>query len=130
MFTASIKEDECIGCSRCISVCPVDAIVGANKFVHTVLLDECIGCKLCLAPCPVDCIDILPLEKALPNDTHINKPARAEKAKLRHRNRSNRLKQEAQSLLPSYANDEERKTNIKSSIASILARTKNKRKQA
>ncbi|WP_375737921.1 electron transport complex subunit RsxB [Pseudomonas boanensis] len=58
---AFIREAECIGCTKCIQACPVDAIVGAAKQMHTVLTDECTGCELCVAPCPVDCIDILPL---------------------------------------------------------------------
>ncbi|MGH8354854.1 MAG: electron transport complex subunit RsxB [Pseudomonas sp.] len=58
---AFIREAECIGCTKCIQACPVDAIVGAAKQMHTVLVDECTGCELCVAPCPVDCIDILPL---------------------------------------------------------------------
>lgn len=58
---AYIREAECIGCTKCIQACPVDAIVGAAKLMHTVLVDECTGCDLCVAPCPVDCIDMLPL---------------------------------------------------------------------
>jgi electron transport complex protein RnfB len=58
---AFIREAECIGCTKCIQACPVDAIVGAAKFMHTVIVDECTGCDLCVAPCPVDCIDMLPL---------------------------------------------------------------------
>jgi electron transport complex protein RnfB len=60
---AYIREDECIGCTKCIQACPVDAIVGAPKLMHTVIIDECTGCDLCVAPCPVDCIDMLPLEQ-------------------------------------------------------------------
>lgn len=58
---AFIREAECIGCTKCIQACPVDAIVGAAKLMHTVIIDECTGCDLCVAPCPVDCIDMLPL---------------------------------------------------------------------
>jgi electron transport complex protein RnfB len=58
---ALIREDLCIGCTLCIQACPVDAIVGAAKQMHTILLAVCTGCELCLPPCPVDCIDILPL---------------------------------------------------------------------
>ena len=58
---ASIREDECIGCTKCIQACPVDAILGASKRMHTVIVDECTGCDLCVAPCPVDCIDMLPV---------------------------------------------------------------------
>jgi electron transport complex protein RnfB len=61
---ALIREAECIGCTKCIQACPVDAIVGAAKLMHTVISAECTGCELCVAPCPVDCIDILPLAGA------------------------------------------------------------------
>ncbi|CAG8873293.1 Electron transport complex subunit RsxB [Pseudomonas fluorescens] len=61
---AYIREAECIGCTKCIQACPVDAIVGAAKLMHTVIIDECTGCDLCVAPCPVDCIEMRPL---LPN---------------------------------------------------------------
>lgn len=53
---AWIDETVCIGCTACIRACPVDAIMGASKYMHTVLTDECTGCGLCVAPCPVDCI--------------------------------------------------------------------------
>lgn len=59
---AYIREDECIGCTKCIQACPVDAIVGAARHMHTVIEDECTGCDLCVEPCPVDCIDMLPVQ--------------------------------------------------------------------
>ena len=62
---AFIREAECIGCTKCIQACPVDAIIGAAKQMHTVVEDECTGCDLCVAPCPVDCIDMLPRRKPL-----------------------------------------------------------------
>ncbi|HET8730608.1 MAG TPA: RnfABCDGE type electron transport complex subunit B [Moraxellaceae bacterium] len=55
---AYIREPECIGCTKCIQVCPVDAIMGAAKLMHTILIDECTGCDLCVAACPVDCIEM------------------------------------------------------------------------
>lgn len=55
---ALIDEARCIGCARCIEACPVDAIAGAQGFMHTVLAAYCTGCELCLPPCPVDCIDL------------------------------------------------------------------------
>ena len=63
---AYIREAECIGCTKCIQACPVDAIVGAAKLMHTVITDECTGCDLCVAPCPVDCIEMRALADVLP----------------------------------------------------------------
>ena len=60
VLVALIREAECIGCTKCIQACPVDAIVGASKRMHTVLADLCTGCELCIPPCPVDCIDLVP----------------------------------------------------------------------
>jgi electron transport complex protein RnfB len=57
---AWIDESRCIGCARCLPPCPVDAIVGAAKYLHTVLAERCTGCELCIAPCPVDCIELRP----------------------------------------------------------------------
>ena len=56
---AVIREDECIGCTNCISACPVDAIIGSGKLMHSILTDLCTGCELCIPPCPVDCIDLI-----------------------------------------------------------------------
>jgi electron transport complex protein RnfB len=63
------REDEqiCIGCTLCIQACPVDAIVGAAKQMHTVVAAECTGCELCVAPCPVDCITMIPIAEDLPH---------------------------------------------------------------
>ena len=61
---AVIDEARCIGCTLCIAACPVDAIVGAQALMHTVIEALCIGCDLCVPPCPVDCIEIVPSERA------------------------------------------------------------------
>ena len=58
---AFIDEERCIGCTKCLPPCPVDAIVGAPRLMHTVVAELCTGCELCIAPCPVDCIVMLPL---------------------------------------------------------------------
>lgn len=62
---AFIHEDECIGCTKCIQACPVDAILGAAKQMHTIIADECTGCDLCVEPCPVDCIEMIPVEEKI-----------------------------------------------------------------
>ena len=68
---AWIDEAVWIGCTACIRACPVDAIMGASKYMHTVLAEECTGCGLCVAPCPVDCIEMRPVEQAyLPQARH------------------------------------------------------------
>ena len=71
---AFIREDECIGCTKCIQACPMDAILGAAKLMHTVIADECTGCDLCVEPCPVDCIDMIPVATTL-QDWKWSKPA-------------------------------------------------------
>ena len=64
---AFIHEDMCIGCTKCIQACPVDAIVGGTKSMHTVIKDECTGCDLCVAPCPTDCIEMIPVKETPDN---------------------------------------------------------------
>lgn len=87
---ARIDEQHCIGCTLCIRACPVDAIVGANKVMHTVLADLCTGCDLCVAPCPVDCIAMEPVE---PGRSWTARDADA--ARLRYRRRQERLARES-----------------------------------
>jgi Na+-translocating ferredoxin:NAD+ oxidoreductase subunit B len=70
---AWIDETRCIGCARCLAPCPVDAIIGAQKFMHTVLSDRCTGCELCLPPCPVDCIELRPAAPAAVNNPALNR---------------------------------------------------------
>lgn len=86
---ARIDEDVCIGCTKCIDACPVDAIVGAGKRMHTVITAECTGCELCIPPCPVDCIDMLDIaDQALPRPAILD---RAERARRRFETRAIRL---------------------------------------
>jgi electron transport complex protein RnfB len=69
-MVAFIDEPACIGCTKCIQVCPVDAIIGAANLMHTVIADECSGCELCIPPCPVDCIVMRPAPRS-----HLEKSA-------------------------------------------------------
>jgi electron transport complex protein RnfB len=70
---AWIDESRCIGCARCLPPCPVDAIIGAAKFMHTVLAERCTGCELCVAPCPVDCIEMRPAKATAVNQADLNR---------------------------------------------------------
>ena len=82
---AFIREAECIGCTKCIDACPVDAILGAAKLMHTVIADECTGCNLCIEPCPVDCIDILPAARTdTSKSMHYKFRFQAHNARLQH----------------------------------------------
>lgn len=72
-LVAYIIEEDCIGCTKCIQACPVDAILGAAKQMHTVMVSECTGCDLCVEPCPVDCIEMRPIEQTL-RDWHWELP--------------------------------------------------------
>lgn len=89
---AYIREAECIGCTKCIQACPVDAIVGAAKLMHTVIVDECTGCDLCVAPCPVDCIEMrpLPLATVLPIVGGLAFSLEEQRARAIKRNRARR----------------------------------------
>lgn len=62
---ARIVEDSCIGCTKCIQACPVDAIIGAAQQMHSVIESECTGCELCIPPCPVDCIVMQPVKQTV-----------------------------------------------------------------
>lgn len=83
---AVIDEQFCIGCTLCIQACPVDAILGANKFMHTVIASDCTGCDLCIAPCPVDCIEMVAVEPA-----RLWTTADATQARMRYDNRQARI---------------------------------------
>jgi len=90
---AWIDEQLCIGCTFCIRACPVDAIVGASKQLHTVIAAECTGCELCIAPCPMDCITLVPADEGK-NDTY--KKQVADNLRARHQFRLLRLEREKQ----------------------------------
>lgn len=114
---ALIDEETCIGCTFCIQVCPVDAIVGASKKLHTVIGTECTGCELCIAPCPVDCITILPLTIIFDdkdNTTHITndkaleyerklKKRMADHSRMRYEQRLKRLEREKEDKAEIFA---------------------------
>jgi electron transport complex protein RnfB len=91
LSVAFIIEQDCIGCTKCIAACPVDAIIGASKFMHTVIAAECTGCELCVAPCPVDCIVMQP---APPSNAQISRAQKSAQAKRRYDTRCLRKEKE------------------------------------
>ena len=86
---AFVDEARCIGCTLCIQACPVDAIVGAAKLMHTVVTELCSGCDLCVAPCPVDCIEMIPA-----TEHDVWDALRADAARERFERRGARLERE------------------------------------
>ena len=91
VYVALIDEDACIGCTLCIPACPVDAIVGAQKLMHTVIAAECTGCRRCLPPCPVDCITMIETGETW---THEERLRRAGQYRQRYEARTERLERE------------------------------------
>ena len=132
---ALIDENWCIGCTLCIQACPVDAIVGAPKRMHTVLLEHCTGCELCLPPCPVDCIEMVTLGELVRRGASIPDPAserRAAQARGRyqfHRLRAQRLAakangapEKADHKAPPLADSERKRAAVRAAVERARAR--------
>jgi len=93
---AVIDEATCVGCTKCIQACPVDAIVGASRLMHGVIADECTGCELCIPPCPVDCISMRVVEPAVPDAAWRERVVlMANVGRQRFRSRNERLARDA-----------------------------------
>ena len=97
---AIIDERLCIGCTFCLKACPVDAIAGAAKQMHTVIAAECTGCELCIAPCPMDCIRLIPADENAASTDNLPAAARkqqiADHARTRYQRRQQRLERDKQ----------------------------------
>lgn len=106
-FIAVIDEAVCIGCTKCIQVCPTDAILGASQLMHTVIAEECSGCELCIPACPVDCI-------VMAEAPQLSMPARAPQFRRRYDQREHRLARIAEQR---RSNHEERKAMLKARAA-------------
>ncbi len=120
---AVIREEECIGCTKCIQACPLDAIVGASKAMHTIIEKDCSGCELCIAPCPVDCIDLI----SIPEPTREEKTERQShfrKLYEWHLARTDTVEEsETAPALDLSIND--RKNAIEAALKRIQSKTKN-----
>ena len=102
-----IREAECIGCTKCIQACPVDAILGSAKRMHTVIEAECTGCELCVAPCPVDCIDMI----VVAENPAAEEKQKADLARQRFRAREKRLLlEQMEQVLPKHKTNPAEKT--------------------
>lgn len=124
-FAAVIREDECIGCTKCIQACPVDAILGSAKTMHTVIQKECTGCELCIAPCPVDCIDLIEIAPAKLTPAENTDSQTADYFRTRFLNRETRLKKEKK--LRSEQNQTRSLKERQSYVLSALERTRSKK---
>jgi len=116
---AKIREHECIGCTKCIQACPVDAIIGTAKFMHTVIESECIGCELCVKPCPVDCIDIIEYttyQGLEGNELERYKRSRTDHTKERYRARNHRLAEEEKQQQERYSQAKSKQEVIKAAL--------------
>jgi electron transport complex protein RnfB len=123
---AVIDEATCIGCTKCIQACPVDAIVGASKRMHTVLVDECNGCELCIPPCPVDCIRMEPAAVDFPATATARRPrsdAWRQRFDARRKRRARDLAEREQRLVERAASDVGAVAK-KAAIAAALARAR------
>ena len=123
-----IDEELCIGCVKCINVCPVDAITGAPKLMHTVIADECSGCELCIPVCPMDCISIQPI----PLYDEKTKAEKSSQWRRRHESHLARLANEKiQQQQQHEAAKQKQKTDQRkakqAAIAAAIARSKAKR---
>ena len=120
-LVAIIREDECIGCKKCIMACPVDAILGGAKMMHTVIQNECTGCELCVEPCPMDCIDIVATTELSDQD----QLEFSNTSRKRFQNRENRL--ERIKLEKTNKHLQAKKIARKNDIAEAVARAKAKK---
>ncbi|MGH8660226.1 MAG: RnfABCDGE type electron transport complex subunit B [Burkholderiales bacterium] len=119
---AVIDEAACIGCTLCIEACPVDAIVGAARHMHTVIAAECTGCRLCLPPCPVDCIAMVETGGTW---THEERLSRAGQYRRRYEARMERLERERAERGP--AGQDRKQATIERVIARARQRLRGRR---
>ena len=125
---AVIEEETCIGCTLCIQACPVDAIVGAAKLMHTVIAEQCTGCELCIPPCPVDCIL---MTETGHHPTRQEKRSAATRARERYLARNERLareraEQSARRAPAGDAAEEKKRLTVKRAVERARARLRSR----
>lgn len=122
-FIAKIHEAECIGCTKCLDACPVDAIIGASKQSHVILDKDCIGCELCLPPCPVHCIEMVSIGL-------LSEPERRERAQQgKQHAKARKLRLQKQKQKKALADKQQTAVDPKAFIAAAIARAQQKRNE-
>lgn len=112
----SIVEEDCIGCKKCITACPVDAIVGATNMMHSIIDDICTGCELCIEPCPVDCIK---MEPSYNKDNESTKNKRSSLARSRYEFKQQRILKEKNNAKANRITNNEKKQAIANAMARL-----------
>lgn len=124
---AIIREKECIGCTKCIQACPVDAIMGSAKWMHTVIAHECTGCGLCIEPCPVDCIDLVEIPEPNYDQDRARQRFNAKKVRLlREEQEKHQRYRENRRLTPPSADGSVDKEAKQTYILEAMARARAK----
>ena len=127
---AVIREHECIGCTKCIQVCPVDAIIGKAKAMHTVINKDCNGCELCIPACPVDCIDMAALAEPTPEQRTLNHERNKERFDAREKRLARLAQQRKQKHQQATLNTTSRQKTVNArqdAIKAALERVQNKK---
>jgi Na+-translocating ferredoxin:NAD+ oxidoreductase subunit B len=127
---ALIREAECIGCTKCIQACPVDAIIGSSKLMHAVISTECTGCGLCVEPCPVDCIELVAIPESRYDKAHARQRFNAKQTRLLREERKKQQAYQEKRKLVSQSTDttldiKAKQEYIRQALARVQARKTN-----
>lgn len=126
---AVIREPECIGCTKCITACPVDAIIGSGKLMHSIIAVECTGCGLCVEPCPVDCIEMHSLQEPVYDSKLARQRFNAKQTRLLEADQEKKQKYQEKSRLKEHAaanslNSKAKQEYIQQALARVQAKKK------
>ncbi|MBT4884578.1 MAG: RnfABCDGE type electron transport complex subunit B [Legionellales bacterium] len=126
----TIDEETCIGCTKCITACPVDAIIGSSKQMHSIIATDCTGCDLCIPVCPVDCIEIKPLAEAQHNTSYLQDRFIAKTERVKANNLNKLQKHNKKKLGTSTTHNQEEVIKARQdAILAALSRVKEKQGQ-